>query len=268
MAPITDCMKGTKFDWTNDAEAVFLKIKRWLILAPILVLPDFSQPFELHCDALKTCIGAVPSQSGRPVAYFSAKLSSAKLRFTTYDIGFYAIVQGIKHWRHYLFQREFVLYTDHDSLKHLGSQDKISPRHASWISNLQQFTFVIKHKAGVSNHVADALSRRHGLLTEMRVHVPVFDSFLELYVDDPFFSQVLVRIQQGESTDFVLEDGFLFRGVQLCISDCSLRVKMIQELLNKGHVGCDRTFKLLAGSYFWPSMRKEVGRFVARCRVC
>ncbi|GJW46035.1 reverse transcriptase domain-containing protein [Tanacetum coccineum] len=135
MAPITDCMKGTKFDWTNDAETVFLEIKRRLILAPILALPDFSQPFELHCDALKTGIGAVPSQSGHPVAYFSAKLSSAKLRFTTYDIEFYAIVQGIKHWRYYLFQWEFVLYTDHDSLKHLGSQDKISPHHASWISN-------------------------------------------------------------------------------------------------------------------------------------
>lgn len=47
---------------------------------------------------------------------------------------------------------------------------------------------------------------------------------------------------------------------------CAL--KMIQELHNEGHVGRDRTFQLLAGSYFWPSMHKEVGCFVARCRVC
>lgn len=194
MAPITDCMKGTKFHWTNDVEAAFHEIKRRLTSAPILVLPDFSQPFELHCDVSKIGIGAVLSQSGRPVAYFSEKLSGAKLCFSTYDIEFYAIVQA-KLWRHYLFQREFVLYTDHDSLKHLGSQEKISHRHASWISYLQQFTFVIKHKAGVSNRVADALSHRHGLLTELRVHVPDFDSFLELYVDDPFFSQVFARIQ-------------------------------------------------------------------------
>ncbi|GJW71821.1 putative reverse transcriptase domain-containing protein [Tanacetum coccineum] len=167
------------------------------------------------------------------LAYFSEKLSGAKLRFGTYDLEFYAIVQAIKHWRHYLFQWEFVLYTDHDSLKYLGSQDKISHRHASWISYLQQFTFVIKHKAGVSNRVAGALSRRHGLLTEMRAHVPGFDSFLDLYVDDPFFSEVLVRIQQGESTDFVLEDGFLFRGVQLCIPDCSLRFEDMIPRIHK-----------------------------------
>ncbi|XP_047331518.1 uncharacterized mitochondrial protein AtMg00860-like [Impatiens glandulifera] len=96
-APITDCMKGVKFFWTDDAEAAFVEIKHRLTSTPILVLPDFSQPFELHCDASKLGIGAVLSQSGRPVAYFSEKLSSAKLRFSTYDIEFYAIVQAVKH---------------------------------------------------------------------------------------------------------------------------------------------------------------------------
>lgn len=63
MAPITDCMKGTKFIWTNDVESAFLEIKRWLTIAPLLELPDFYLPFELHCDASKTCIGAVLFQS-------------------------------------------------------------------------------------------------------------------------------------------------------------------------------------------------------------
>lgn len=261
-------MKGTKFQWTNDAEAAFIEVKRRLTSAPILILPDFSQPFELHCDASKTGIGAVLSQTGRPVAFFIEKLAGAKLRFSTYDMEFYAVVQAVKHWRHYLFQREFILYTDHDSLKHIGSQDKVSHRHASWLSYLQQFTFVIKHKTGVSNRVADALSRRHSLLTELRVHVPAFDSFAGLYMDDSYFVKILEQIQRGERSDFFLEDGFLFRGVQLCVPDCSLRLQLISELHNEGHVGRDRTFQLLTTSYFWPTMRKEVSRFVARCRIC
>jgi len=178
MAPVTDCMRSNgKFTWTTEAEIAFQEIKQRLTTAPILVLPDFSNPFELHCDASKLGIGAVLSQNGRPVAFFSEKLSGAKSRYNTYDIEFYAVVQAVRHWRHYLFLQEFVLFTDHDALKHMGSQDKISSRHASWAAYLQQFTFVIKHKAGIQNRVADALSRRKNLLVDMRVKVLGFDSF-------------------------------------------------------------------------------------------
>ena len=104
-------------------------------------------------------VGAILSQHGRLMAYFSAKLSGSRVRYNTYDVEFYVVVQAVRHWHHYLFHREFVIYTDHDALKHLYSQNKISVRHASWITYLQQFTFVVKHKAGVTNRVTDSLSR-------------------------------------------------------------------------------------------------------------
>ena len=111
------------------------------------------------------------------------------MRYTTYDVEFYAIVQALKHWRHYLFHKEFVLYTDHEALKHMQGQDKIAARHASWIAYLQQFTFVVKHKSGITNRVADALSRRNHLLTTMKVEVTGFEVLPELFVDDPYFAK-------------------------------------------------------------------------------
>lgn len=190
MAPITSCMREGKFEWTQAATEAFNLIKERLTTAPILVLPDFSVTFELHCDASKLGVGAVLSQQGRPVAYYSEKLSSARGRYSTYDVEFYAIVQAIKHWRHYLVHREFVLYTDHDALRHLDSQAKVSSRHASWISYLQQFTFSICHKAGKLNRVPDALSRRHSLLITLHTSVTGFASFADLYATDPFFGRV------------------------------------------------------------------------------
>ncbi|PKI60584.1 hypothetical protein CRG98_019060 [Punica granatum] len=48
-------------------------------------------------------------------------------------------------------------------------QDKVSPRYASWIAYLQRFTFVLKHKSGVTNLVADALSCKTNFLVSLRI---------------------------------------------------------------------------------------------------
>lgn len=61
-------------------------------------------------------MGAVLSQQGRPIAYYNEKMAGARARYNTYDVEFYAIVQAIKNWRHYLAHKEFVLFTDHVAL--------------------------------------------------------------------------------------------------------------------------------------------------------
>ena len=94
--------------------------------AHVLRLQDFSKAFEVSCDASGVGIGGVLSQKGHPIAYFSEKLSDGRLKYFTYDKEFYAVIQSLKYWRHYLLPQEFVLYSDHETLQFLNSQKKMS----------------------------------------------------------------------------------------------------------------------------------------------
>ena len=177
------------------------------------------------------------------------------------------MVQAVRHWQHYLFHREFILYTDHDAMKHLHSHDKGLARHVSWSAYLQQFTFVVKHKAGVANRVVDALSRQSTLLIAMRLEVLGFDSFHDLLDTDLYFFAIMSVVRADERTNFLLHDGFLSKGNRLCFLDYSLRLWIIQELHGEDHIGRDSTLQLVRDFYFWPSMRKEVECFVEMCKI-
>ena len=78
---------------------------------------------------LEIGIGGVLSQEKHPIAFFSEKLSEAKLNYSIYDKKFYAVVQLLCQWRHYLLPQEFVLYSNHEALQYLNSQKNLSAKH-------------------------------------------------------------------------------------------------------------------------------------------
>jgi len=108
-------------------------------------------------------IGVVLLEGGHPIAYSNEKLHGATLNYHTYDKEHYALVKALQTWKHYLVSQEFVIHSDHESLKYLKGQHKLKKRHAKWMKFLEQFQYVIKYKKGKSKIVVDALSRRHAL---------------------------------------------------------------------------------------------------------
>ena len=72
---------------------------------------------------------------------------------------------------------------------------------------------MLRHKVGVLNKVADALSRKAQLLSIMKIQVIGFESFKDLYVTDSQFGPILQEVLDGPHDDYSITDGFLFRGV-------------------------------------------------------
>ncbi|GJZ94043.1 putative nucleotidyltransferase, ribonuclease H [Tanacetum coccineum] len=132
---------------------------------------------------------------------------------------------------------------------HSHTQDKVSHKHGRWLAFLEKFTFVVKHKTGVSNRVVDALSSRSGLLVTMHVDVPGLDVIPDMVTVDPYFLVVLRGVQAGEKPNFFLHNGFLFKRNQLCIPDSSLRLQIIKELHDEGMLAVSKDTATNAGLY-------------------
>ncbi|KAK8954475.1 hypothetical protein KSP39_PZI002180 [Platanthera zijinensis] len=274
MAPFTSCLKKGEFQWTPAATRAFEEIKEKLTTAPVLRLPDFDKAFEVACDASGVGIGGVLSQEGHPVSYFSEKLNEAKQKYSNYDREFYAIVQSLQYWRHYLLPQEFVLYSDHQALRYLDSQKKLGHKHAKWVEYLQDFHYVLKHRAGVENKPADALSRRVTLLQTLRAHVDGLDQIILDYPGCPDFGEIYTALSRDPPepvNGFQIWEGYLYRGSHMCIPSTSYRDYLIWELHAggaAGHFGRDKSIAIVEDRFYWPGLKRDVARVVRHCRTC
>jgi hypothetical protein len=109
--------KDVFFNWTNDCQQAFDKLKEILSTEPLLIYPDFSQPFIVACDASTKAVGAVLSQlrngEERPIAYCSRQLNLAESKYSVTELELLAFIFATKQFRCYLYGRRFTVYTDH-----------------------------------------------------------------------------------------------------------------------------------------------------------
>jgi hypothetical protein len=210
-------------------------------------------------------------QEKRPIAYFSEKLNGAALNYPTYDKELYALVRALETWNHYLWPKEFVIHTNHESLKHLKGQGKLNRRHAQWMEFIETFPYVIKYKQGKENIVADALSRRYALISTLNAKLLGFEYVKELYVNDDDFASVFTACEKATFGKFYRLDGYLFRENRLCVPNSSMRELLVREAHGgglMGHFGVRKTLDVLHEHFFWPKMKRDVERVCSRCVTC
>ena len=114
-------LKNNSFELRLMSKKAFQNLKLAIPHAPILSLPDFSKTFIVEGDASRVGVGVVLLQE-RPKVIFSQALHRSNLLLLTYEKEIFASVLIIQNRRLYLLGRQFIVRTNHQSLRHLWTQ--------------------------------------------------------------------------------------------------------------------------------------------------
>ncbi len=95
--------KNKKFEWNDQYEESFQKLKEYLITAPVLHLPSGNEDFIIYYDASRVSLGCVLMQNGRVITYASRQLKKYEANYPTHDLEMAAVVFALKKWTHYLY---------------------------------------------------------------------------------------------------------------------------------------------------------------------
>ncbi|KAL0149180.1 hypothetical protein M9458_055514, partial [Cirrhinus mrigala] len=236
----------------RPAEA-FHSLKSAFTQAPLLTHPDPDLPFVVEVDASTTGYHGTPK-----------KLSPAE---RNYDIGnreLLAIKLALEEWRHWLegAVHSFQVITDHKNLQYLRDAKRLCPRQARWSLFFSRFNFSITYRPGPKNIRADALSRLHdhpetsekpdNIIPEHIIINPIE------WTAPPIVATPVPRPPLGcpPGHQFVPQ---------------TQRVDLIHSMhtsLGTGHPGVNNTLSLLSERFWWPSMARDVRRYVQGCKEC
>ncbi|GJT70516.1 reverse transcriptase domain-containing protein, partial [Tanacetum coccineum] len=304
--PMTHLLeKNTPFIFSEDCILAFQTLKKKLTEAPILIAPNWDQPFEIMCDASDYAIGAVLGQRiekhFRPIHYASKTMTEAESNYTTTEKEMLAVVYAFEKFRSYLIMNKSVVYTDHSALKYLFNKKDAKARLLRWVLLLQEFDFKVIDTKGAENYAADHLSRLENpyenvfdpkeinetFPLETLNTVTSHDNQSTLWFADIANYHARNFLIKGMSTQqkkkffkdikhYFWEDPYLF---QICADQIVRRCVFGQEALEilkachegatGGHHSANITArKVFDAGFFWPTIYQDAHSMIKYCDAC
>ncbi|GAU10375.1 hypothetical protein TSUD_419040, partial [Trifolium subterraneum] len=270
-SPLTDLLKKEGFRWTTEATKAFEQLKVAITTAPVLALPQFSIPFTIETDASGTGIGAVLSQLGHPIAFFSKKMVPRMQKQSAYTREFFAITEAIAKFRHYLLGHKFIIRTDQKSLKSLMDQSLQTPEQQAWLHKFIGYDFTIEYKPGKDNMAADALSRVC-LMAWSKPEIALLEELRRSIEKDSQIQNLVGTSDNGQEQKFIQKQGLIYWQDRIVVpDDPQLKAKLLLEFHSSpvgGHAGIARTMARVSAQFFWKNMKNDIKEFVQSCLIC
>jgi len=164
-APLTDLTKrGRQFKWEEGCQRAFEQLKRDLTSVSAFADPNMEGDFVLNTDTSGFAMGGLLSQiqdgEEKVVECTSRTLNPSRQRYCVTYREIYAVVFFVKHFRHYLMGRKFLVRTDRSSLRWLTNFETPEGMVARWKATLDEYDFTIDYRKGSLFENYDASSRK------------------------------------------------------------------------------------------------------------
>ncbi|MEO1519094.1 MAG: ribonuclease H family protein, partial [Bacteroidota bacterium] len=167
-SPLTRMLrKNNQFEWTEEAQVAFERLKKALVDAQALTLPTEDGRFYLDTDASNVGISAILHQEQewngkkvlRPIYFGSKSLNSTQMKYGAPKLEMLAVVTFVKKFESFLAPRQFTLRVDNQALSWLKTYSMTSGLVGRWLMILDQFDMVIEHRPRHKHMNADGLSK-------------------------------------------------------------------------------------------------------------
>lgn len=290
--------KDAPWEWTTEQEEAFVALKRHLIERPILAHYSPSAKTQVHTDASQEGLGAILMQENdgmfHPVSYASRRTTVDERKYHSHELETLAIVWALEKFRVYVLGLQFTVVTDCDAVRCTLTKRNLLPRIGRWWLRLQEFTFDVEHRPGLSMTHVDALSRSPVGEPEdtetansmvLATGLSDEDWLAAAQASDPKIREIKMQLEKTENlsrsdldvkSNYVLKRNRVYRKVS-CHGDAkmcwvvpnSVRWRIVSLCHDSlGHFGLEKTMKKLEETYWFPRMKRYVRRYLASCLDC
>nr|GEV71506.1 putative reverse transcriptase domain-containing protein [Tanacetum cinerariifolium] len=239
-----------------------------------------TKDFVVYCDVLIKGFGAVLMQREKVIAYASRQLKKHEENYTTHDLELGDVVFGLRLWRHYLYGKKCVVYTDHKSLQYILDPKKLNMRQCRWIELLSDYDYEIRYHPEKANVVADALSRKERE-KPLRVRALIMSAYTDLS-ERILLAQTEAMKKENvkvENLRRLLKPIFKIRSDRVTYFDKRIWLPLfgvLRDLIMHEsrkskysiHPGSDKTYQDLKKLYWGPNMKDDIATYVSKCMTC
>ena len=122
--PLNELKGKKKWEWKEEHQQAFDKLKDKITSQPVLSLPKREGKFRVEMNASEYAIGGVLSQEQeekwKPIVFLSRTMQPVERNYEIYNKELLAIVEALIKWRQYLLDtmEPFEIWMDHENLKY------------------------------------------------------------------------------------------------------------------------------------------------------